>query len=103
MDLRHTLEDAGARRYAPGTASVSPALRAIGIPDDAAPLALGFFNVGVEAGQLVFIASVRTMVVLWRRLAPAPPVWAWRVPVYLIGIAAAFWFVDRTVKIIILS
>ena len=78
------------------------ALRAIGIPNAAAPLALGFFNVGVEVGQLAFIVSVLALVALGRRFAPPPPVWAWRVPVYLIGITAAFWFVSRTMMILAL-
>ena len=76
------------------------ALRQIGMPEEAAPLALLFFNIGVEAGQLVFIAAV--LAVLWasRRLAPSPPAWAWRTPVYVIGGAAAFWFIERTAGIL---
>ena len=78
------------------------ALREIGIPEDAAPLALLFFNLGVEAGQLTFIAAVLTVMFLWRRFVPAtintPRVsaFAWRAPVYLIGITSAYWFVERT-------
>ena len=34
------------------------ALREVGLPDDAIPLALAFFNVGVESGQLLFVAAV---------------------------------------------
>ena len=76
------------------------ALREIGIPEDAAPLALLFFNLGVEAGQLLFIGAVLATIALWRRFAPAPPKWAWRVPVYVIGSAAAFWFVERTAGVL---
>lgn len=78
------------------------ALREIGIPEDAAPLALLFFNLGVEAGQLSFIAAVMAIMFLWRRFAPAslnaPHMagYAWRAPVYLIGITSAYWFIERT-------
>lgn len=82
------------------------ALREIGIPEDAAPLALLFFNLGVEAGQLTFIAAVLTLMFLWRRFAPATlntpqtAAYAWRVPVYIIGITSAYWFVERTVGVL---
>jgi hydrogenase/urease accessory protein HupE len=81
------------------------ALREIGIPEDAAPLALLFFNLGVEAGQLAFIAAVLAVMFLWRRFAPptlnTPQVaaYAWRAPVYLIGATAAYWFIERTVGV----
>ncbi|MDP3738506.1 MAG: HupE/UreJ family protein [Hyphomonadaceae bacterium] len=76
------------------------ALREIGIPEDAAPLALLFFNLGVEAGQLLFVGAVLATMALWGRFAPASPKWAWRVPVYVIGSAAAFWFVERTAGVL---
>jgi hydrogenase/urease accessory protein HupE len=72
------------------------ALREIGMPEDATPLALVFFNLGVEAGQIAFIAAVLVSLWTYRRLAPAPPAWAHGAPVYLIGAAAAFWFIERT-------
>ncbi len=82
------------------------ALREIGMPEDAAPLALLFFNLGVEAGQLAFIAAVLAVMFLWKRFAPAtvntPRVGdiAWRAPVYLIGITSAYWFVERTTGVL---
>jgi hydrogenase/urease accessory protein HupE len=81
------------------------ALREIGIPEDAAPLALLFFNLGVEAGQLTFIAAVLAIMFGWRRVAPASLSarigdYAWRAPVYVIGITSAFWFVERTVGVL---
>ena len=81
------------------------ALREIGIPEDAAPLALLFFNLGVEAGQLTFIAAVLTIMFAWRRLAPTAlntrlGDYAWRAPVYAIGVTAAFWFIERTVVVL---
>ena len=43
------------------------ALGEIGLPANAIPLALLFFNVGVEIGQLVFIAAVLTVILVARR------------------------------------
>jgi len=69
------------------------ALSEIGLPEHAIPLALLFFNLGVEAGQLLFIAAV---LVLWAGLKKtAWPQWAWRLPVYTIGALAAFWTMER--------
>jgi hydrogenase/urease accessory protein HupE len=81
------------------------ALREIGIPEDAAPLALLFFNLGVEAGQLTFIAAVLTIMFAWPRLAPVSlntrvGAYAWRAPVYVIGVTAAFWFIERSVVVL---
>jgi hydrogenase/urease accessory protein HupE len=75
------------------------ALREIGLPQDAVPLALLFFNLGVEAGQVAFVVSVLLIREGWRRFAPAPPAWSWRAPPYLAGAAAAFWFVERSSRI----
>src|SRR6266487_591742 len=59
------------------------ALREVGLPQNAIPVALLFFNVGVEVGQLLFIASVFAVVILARQVASriALPrlAWAWRV------------------------
>lgn len=69
------------------------ALSDIGLPEHAIPPALLFFNVGVEAGQLVFVAAA---LLVWTVLRQAKwPDWAWRVPVYGIGSFAAFWTLER--------
>jgi hydrogenase/urease accessory protein HupE len=69
------------------------ALAEIGLPEHAIPLALLFFNVGVELGQLMFIALVFSA---WSLLRRVPwPEWAWRIPVYGIGAMAAFWTIER--------
>jgi len=75
------------------------ALRGIGLPDDAIPLALVSFNLGVEAGQILFVCAVLTVTFLWRRFAPRPPAWAWRATPYAAGVAACFWFIERTARI----
>ena len=69
------------------------ALAAVGLPEHAIPLALLFFNLGVEAGQLMFIAAV---FLAWSVLRLAPwPHWAWRLPAYGIGATSAFWVIQR--------
>ena len=75
------------------------ALAQIGLPQSSIPMALLFFNVGVEIGQLFFIASVFTILALgrlcMRRINLPRPAWAWAVPPYAIGGIAAFWVIQR--------
>lgn len=71
------------------------ALSEVGLPPQAIPLALLFFNVGVELGQLLFIGAVGVVVAAMRRFAVQSPAWAWRVPVYSIGTLAVMWTLDR--------
>jgi hydrogenase/urease accessory protein HupE len=73
------------------------ALSQLALPTGDIPLALLFFNVGVEIGQLMFIAAVIGLIALVR-LARFPP-WlgrhAFTTATYAIGAMAAFWFVER--------
>lgn len=69
------------------------ALADIGLPEHAIPLALLFFNIGVEIGQLAFVAAVLMIWALLRKVRL--PEWSWRIPTYTIGALAAFWTVDR--------
>jgi hydrogenase/urease accessory protein HupE len=73
------------------------ALSEIGLPQGDIPLALFTFNVGVEIGQLIFIAAVLTALAVARRLPIPARVSRDAKPVatYAIGILAAFWFVER--------
>jgi hydrogenase/urease accessory protein HupE len=75
------------------------ALNEVGLPQNAIPVALLFFNLGVEVGQLLFIAAVLAVIALTRKLARSftvsPPRWAWRLPPYAIGGVAAFWLIQR--------
>jgi hypothetical protein len=83
------------------------ALRELGLPQHAIPVALAAFNVGVELGQLAFVGSVLALL----RLACAPVarsggrirLGAWDVAdlvstpaAYAIGCVAAFWLIERT-------
>lgn len=74
------------------------ALSEIGLPQQEIPLALLMFNVGVETGQLMFIAVVLSLFALLRRLHVAMSQGAWRVLPYMIGSVAAFWVIQRVVS-----
>jgi hypothetical protein len=73
------------------------ALAEVGLPHNAIPLALLFFNVGVELGQLAFIAVVLGITAMLRRLwhGISAPRWAIPLQAYLIGGVASFWLIER--------
>jgi hydrogenase/urease accessory protein HupE len=75
------------------------ALSEIGLPQRAIPLSLLFFNVGVEVGQLLFVAVAATVGALVaraaRRLELKVPRSAELVPPYAIGAVAMFWVIER--------
>lgn len=71
------------------------ALADIGLPQAEIPLALLFFNVGVEVGQLIFVAIVLALRWLLLRLPVLWPRWAAYAPVYLIGVIGAYWVIER--------
>lgn len=74
------------------------ALREIGLPQGDIPLALLSFNVGVELGQLLFIALVLAVGYFARLMVPAlarhGPRLS-RIASYMIGSIAAFWVIER--------
>lgn len=77
------------------------ALREIGLPPNDVPLALISFNLGVEAGQLLFIAVVLSAMLILKKTLPLLAKWtAPNAPqsvfgVYAIGGVSAYWFIDR--------
>lgn len=73
------------------------ALSEVGLPQQAIPLALLFFNLGVEIGQLLFIASVLTLIAALRRSMLSWPQWVGYLPAQFIGVTAAFWTIERVV------
>ena len=77
----------------------------MGLPHHAIPLALLFFNLGVEVGQLSFVAVVLAMVWLFRRAMALRLESALvqrtmnRLDVigaYAIGAVSAYWLIERT-------
>ncbi len=75
------------------------ALAEVGLPQSSIPIALLFFNVGVEIGQLMFVTAVLTVITVGcraaRRFRVSQPVWLWRIAPYAIGALASFWLVER--------
>jgi hypothetical protein len=74
------------------------ALSEIGVPQNEVPLALFAFNVGVETGQLLFIAVVEALLAVLRRLPWSAPEGAWRLLPYSIGGLAAYWTIERVLS-----
>jgi hydrogenase/urease accessory protein HupE len=81
------------------------ALAEVGLPHHAIPIALLFFNLGVEIGQLAFVAAVLSAGGMFRRAL------AYRleaalvqptvnrldvIAAYVIGAVAAYWLIERT-------
>ncbi len=73
------------------------ALAQIGLPKHAVPLALLFFNVGVEMGQITFIAIVLLAAWLGRRFIPLEFTRLTQTAAIGIGGLAAFWTIERVV------
>jgi hypothetical protein len=71
------------------------ALTTLGIPQATLPFALLFFNVGVEIGQLAFVAVVLALIWAHRQAQATLPRWGAALPAYAIGSVAAFWFLAR--------
>jgi hypothetical protein len=74
------------------------ALAEVGLPQKAIPIALFTFNVGVEIGQLLFVAGVLAVGALSSRLPRLGlrvPRWSAWAPAYGIGAVAMFWAVER--------
>jgi hydrogenase/urease accessory protein HupE len=71
------------------------ALAQVGLPALAIPIALLFFNVGVEIGQLLFGAAVWAATHVVRRWEPASVDRCRQVVPYAIGTAASFWVIQR--------
>ena len=75
------------------------ALREVGLPGGDIPLALFSFNVGIELGQLAFIA----VALLARRVSQGAvatlPRWVGWVPVYAMGSLAVFWVLERITEL----
>jgi uncharacterized membrane protein YfcA len=75
------------------------ALAEVGLPQLSIPMALLFFNVGVEIGQLMFIAVVFAVIATGRWISRRTIVprlhWLWRIPPYAIGGLASYWVIER--------
>jgi hydrogenase/urease accessory protein HupE len=71
------------------------ALAEVGLPQTAIPVALLMFNVGVEVGQLMFVACMLVLRTLLTRSLTRAPEWTLNLPPYVIGTVAMFWVIER--------
>jgi len=72
------------------------ALANIGLPQLDIPIALAFFNVGVEFGQIAFVLVVLVIISLLS-LKKQWPMYLKQIPAYAIGSLATFWMIERVV------
>ncbi len=73
------------------------ALSEIGLPQQEIPLALAFFNVGVEIGQLIFVVAVLGAIKLLS-ISKEWPAYSKKIPAYAIGSIAVFWMIERVIS-----
>ena len=70
-------------------------LAELGLPQNDVPLALLMFNVGVEIGQILFIAGMVLLGMLVNRLLVVGERLTYQVPAYGIGAVASLWLLER--------
>ncbi len=75
------------------------ALQQVGLPADNIPLALLLFNAGVEVGQLTFVAVVLLTGTAVRSFAWHFPDGLRKIPPYITGTLAMYWFIERVITI----
>jgi hypothetical protein len=75
-------------------------LTALGLPRGEIPLALLMFNIGVEIGQLAFVALVLLLVRAFRVLQVHWPRALELAPAYVVGSLGAFWTIQRVALMI---
>ena len=67
-----------------------------GMPRAELAPALLFFNVGVELGQVGFVAIILLLIQSFKMLEMRWPLWVERAPGYAVGICGAYWTIQRT-------
>jgi hypothetical protein len=72
------------------------ALRSIGLPDGAVAAPLLLFNLGIEAGQCLFVAGLAALFWLLVRQLPSARMALHRGLPVVIGSLAAWWLIERT-------
>jgi hypothetical protein len=75
-------------------------LTALGLPRAEIPLALLAFNVGVELGQLAFVALILLLVRAFKVLQMHWPRAVRLLPAYVVGSLGAFWTIQRVVLMV---
>ena len=77
------------------------ALTSAGLPRSDLPLALLSFNLGVEIGQLGFVALVLALAQAFRVLQIRWPRWVQLLPGYTVGVLGAFWTIQRVALLVV--
>jgi hydrogenase/urease accessory protein HupE len=78
-------------------------LQELGLPQSMKIHALLFFNIGVEIGQLLFIAAVVVVSLLAIKLNPAvdrSQIMITQLSIYVIGSCSAYWLFERTILLL---
>jgi len=75
-------------------------LAQLGLPKSEVPLALLLFNVGVEIGQLAFVAVVVLLERSFRILEIRWPTLVERMPGYAVGTLGAYWTIQRALVLL---
>jgi len=75
-------------------------LTALGLGHSEIPLALLCFNLGVEAGQLLFVLLILSLERSFRILEIRWAAWAEQIPCYTVGTLGAFWTIQRTIMLL---
>jgi hydrogenase/urease accessory protein HupE len=70
-------------------------LLSLGLPKGDVPAALLFFNVGVEVGQLLFVAGLLLVARTFRLLEIRWPRAVAALPAYAVGTLGCYWTIDR--------
>jgi len=76
------------------------AMTSAGLPREDLPLALLSFNLGVELGQLAFVALILALGHSFRALEVRWPRWVEALPGYAVGTLGAFWTIQRVALLI---
>jgi hydrogenase/urease accessory protein HupE len=77
------------------------ALAEVGLPSGEIPLALLAFNVGIELGQVAFVAVVLGAGWMFRGVVTDWPAWGALGPAYVMGSLSAFWCLQRTATLVL--
>jgi hypothetical protein len=77
------------------------AMTSAGLPPQDLPFALLSFNVGVEVGQLGFVALILALARSFRVLEVRWPRWVQALPGYTVGTLGAFWTIQRVALMVV--
>ena len=75
-------------------------LSVAGMPRSELAPALLFFNIGVELGQLGFVALTFVVLLSLKRIELRWPKWVEMVPGYVVGALGAYWTIQRVAMMV---